>query len=64
MFGLRCAQPASAAALGCAAALCPRGASGSGAGESATRLTQAEGEIDRICEGLYTARAVPDMKLL
>jgi hypothetical protein len=30
----------------CAAAWRPRGAAGSGAGESATRLTQAEGEID------------------
>ncbi len=46
MFGLRCAQSAPAAAVGCAAAWCPRRAAGSGAGESATHLTQAEGEID------------------
>ncbi len=46
MFGLRSAQSAPAAAVGCAAAQHPCGAAGSGAGESATRLTQAEGEID------------------
>jgi hypothetical protein len=48
VFGLRCAQSAPAAAVGCAAAWCPRGAAGSGAGESATRLTQAEGEMDNM----------------
>ncbi len=48
MFGLWCAQPAAVAAVGCAAAHRPSGAAGSGAGESATRLTQAEGEIDNM----------------
>ncbi len=48
MFGLRCAQSAPAAAVGCTAAWRPRGAAGSGAGESATRLTQAEGEMDNM----------------
>ncbi len=32
----------------CAAAWCPRGAAGIRAGESATRLTQAEGEMDNM----------------